>query len=82
MNPSSPWKNRIIGFGWIQDVIVNRRTASEWGPEQNRAVILDGHDRVKLALKKGEPSVPVKYVDLSPRDTKSSGVKSDRRKQT
>src|SRR6478752_7529241 len=42
-------------IGWIQDVIVNRRTGH----------IVDGHLRVELALKKSEPKIPVKYIDVS-----------------
>lgn len=42
-------------IGWIQDVIVNERTG----------FLIDGHLRVALALKRKEPTVPVKYVDLS-----------------
>lgn len=42
--------------GWVQDVIVNRRTGH----------IVDGHLRVSLAISREEPMVPVKYVDLSP----------------
>ena len=44
--------------GWVSDVIVNRRTG----------YVVDGHLRVALAITKGEPSVPVKYVDLSPEE--------------
>lgn len=40
--------------GWIQNVIVNRRTGH----------MIDGHLRVSLAISRGEPSVPVVYVDL------------------
>lgn len=43
-------------IGWVQDVIVNRQTGH----------VVDGHLRVALALKKGERSIPVKYVDLTP----------------
>src|SRR3972149_2850929 len=42
--------------GWVQDVIVNRRTG----------YIVDGHLRVSLAISRAEPTIPVKYVDLSP----------------
>jgi len=42
-------------IGWIQDVIVNERTGR----------LIDGHLRVELAIKRGEKTVPVKYVDLS-----------------
>ena len=41
--------------GWVQDVIVNSKTNT----------LIDGHLRVKLALRKGETSIPVKYVDLT-----------------
>lgn len=40
--------------GWVQEVIVNKRTG----------VLVDGHARVEIAAARGE-SVPVKYVDLS-----------------
>lgn len=42
-------------IGWLQDVIVNRTTEH----------VVDGHLRVELALRKGEPTVPVKYVELT-----------------
>lgn len=41
--------------GWVAQVLVNRRTGH----------VVDGHLRVELALSRGEPSVPVLYVDLS-----------------
>lgn len=41
--------------GWVQSVVVNRRTGS----------IVDGHLRVSLALQNGQPTVPVVWVDLS-----------------
>lgn len=41
--------------GWVQQVIVNKRTGN----------MIDGHLRVKLALRREEPFVPVVYVDLS-----------------
>lgn len=41
--------------GWVQNCVVNRRTG----------YIVDGHLRVALAIRRGEPSVPVVYVDLS-----------------
>ncbi|MFA5569615.1 MAG: phosphoadenosine phosphosulfate reductase family protein [Trueperaceae bacterium] len=47
---------RVISeVGWIQRVIVNRRTGR----------MLDGHCRVELALERDELSVPVLYVDIS-----------------
>lgn len=54
-------------IGWIQDVIVNRRTSDEWEPgKRNVEVVLDGHMRIMLALRRDEQTVPVKYVDLGP----------------
>jgi len=44
--------------GWVQEVIVNRRTGH----------LVDGHLRVTLALRRDEPSIPVKYVDLDERE--------------
>ena len=41
--------------GWVQDVIVNRRTG----------LVVDGHLRLSLALQRGEAEIPVVYVDLS-----------------
>ena len=41
--------------GWIQNVIVNRTTQH----------VLDGHLRITLAMRHGEPTVPVTYVELS-----------------
>lgn len=41
--------------GWVQDVIVNKRTGH----------IVDGHLRVELALTREETTIPVVYVDLS-----------------
>ncbi len=54
-------------IGWIDDVIVNVRSGEEW-PDGERGVqtMVDGHLRVTLALRNGEPQVPVKYVDLTP----------------
>jgi len=40
--------------GWVQTVIVNRSSGH----------LVDGHLRVALALDRGEPTVPVSYVEL------------------
>ena len=60
-------KGALEEVGWIQDIIVNLRTSEEWGTDQGVETLVDGHLRVKLALRHGQPSVPVKYVDLSPK---------------
>jgi hypothetical protein len=41
--------------GWVQQVMVNRTTGH----------VVDGHARVEEAISRGEPSVPVLYVELS-----------------
>jgi hypothetical protein len=46
----------LDAVGWVQQVLVNRRTG----------FVVDGHARVALALSRGEPTVPVLYVDLEP----------------
>ena len=47
----------LAEVGWVQDVIVNKRTGN----------ILNGHLRVDIARSKGE-KVPTVYVDLSPEE--------------
>lgn len=44
----------LVEIGWVADVVVNARTGR----------IVDGHLRVELAASRGEPTVPVTYVDL------------------
>ena len=46
----------LDAVGWVQQVLVNRRTG----------FVVDGHARVALALSRHEPTVPVLYVDLAP----------------
>lgn len=43
-------------IGWIDEVIVNQETGH----------VVNGHLRVALAISKGEPLVPVRYVSLTP----------------
>jgi len=47
-------------IGWVDDVIVNRTTGH----------VIDGHLRVELAISRKEPTVPVKYVELSEAEEK------------
>jgi len=61
-------KGTLEVVGWIQDIIVNKRTSLEWGADQNVETVLDGHLRVTLALRHSQPSVPIKYVDLTPNE--------------
>lgn len=53
--------------GWIQDVIVNKRTSDAWGRDRGIETVVDGHLRVALAISRSE-QVPVKYVDLTPEE--------------
>lgn len=46
----------ISEVGWISPVVVNRTTAH----------VLDGHARIGLAISRGEPTVPIAYVEISP----------------
>lgn len=47
---------RVLGeVGWVQRVVVSKRTGR----------LLDGHLRVERAQQRGEPSVPVLYVDVT-----------------
>jgi hypothetical protein len=44
--------------GWVAQVLINRRTGR----------LIDGHLRVDLAKQRKEKSIPVVYVDLSPKE--------------
>jgi hypothetical protein len=65
---SAQTEGSLDELGWVKSVTVNKRTSSAWGP-QDRGVetLLDGHDRIKLALRRGDDTpVPLEYVDLDP----------------
>lgn len=51
-------RDTLDTLGWVQEIIVNEQTG----------VMLDGHLRLELALRKKETSVPVKYVSLTPEE--------------
>lgn len=53
-------------LGWVKSVTVNVRTAESWAAgDRGVNTLLDGHERVTLALGKGEETlVPIEYVDL------------------
>ncbi len=48
-------RGSLSEVGWVAQVMVNQRTG----------YVVDGHARIEEALSRGEPSVPVLYVDLS-----------------
>lgn len=54
-NQRAALRAALSGIGWVQQVIVNRQTG----------LLIDGHARVEEALRAGEESVPVVYVDLT-----------------
>lgn len=59
----------LAAVGFVQGVIVNRRSSPAWGSQQHVETIVDGHLRVLLALDQGEETpVPVVYVDLEPEE--------------
>jgi DNA modification methylase len=57
-NQRNALRGSLDTVGWVQQVMVNRRTG----------FVVDGHARVEEALSRGEASVPVLYVDLSPEE--------------
>lgn len=59
----------LDSVGWVQDVIVNRRTDESWGVNQHVETMIDGHLRVMLALREGdEVAIPLTYIDLAPQE--------------
>lgn len=54
--------------GIVQSVIVNRRSDPSWGASQGVETLVDGHLRVTLADRAGEKTIPVVYVDLTPKE--------------
>jgi DNA methylase len=44
--------------GWVAQILVNRTTGH----------VVDGHARVEEAIRRGEPTVPVVYVELTPEE--------------
>lgn len=48
-------RGSLDSVGWVQQVMVNRVTGH----------VVDGHARVEEALSRGEPAVPVLYVELT-----------------
>ena len=66
MNQQRALGGVLDDVGWVQNVIVNRRSDPSWGRDQNIETMVDGHLRVSLALSRGEQTlVPVTYVDLT-----------------
>ncbi len=55
-NQRAALRGSLDTVGWVQQVLVNQRSG----------FVVDGHARVALAVTRGEPTVPVLYVDLDP----------------
>lgn len=55
LNQQNALKGVLDEVGWVQEVIVNKRTGN----------LIDGHLRCQLAAREGAKTIPVKYVDLS-----------------
>lgn len=51
-------KTILDTVGYVVPVLVNQRTGH----------VVDGHLRVALAISKGQPTIPVNYVDLTPEE--------------
>lgn len=59
----------LNAVGFVQTVIVNRRTSKAWGDRRGVETMVDGHLRVQLALSRGEDTeVPYVAVDLEPEE--------------
>jgi len=55
MNQQNALKGVLEEIGWVQQVIVNKRTGN----------LIDGHLRCQLAAREGNDTIPVVYVDVS-----------------
>ncbi len=55
MGQQNALKGVLEEIGWVQQVIVNKRTGN----------LVDGHLRCQLAMREGNKSIPVLYVDIS-----------------
>lgn len=57
----------LEGVGIVQNILVNRRSSDLWPlGERDVETLVDGHLRVILALRSGQPEIPVTYLDLTP----------------
>jgi len=55
LNQQNALKGVLEEVGWVQQVIVNKRTGN----------LIDGHLRCQLAAREGAQTIPVVYVDVS-----------------
>jgi hypothetical protein len=55
-------EDSLESIGWIQKPVVNKKTGH----------LIDGHLRVAAALERGEASIPVSYVELTPTEERAA----------
>lgn len=55
LNQQNALKGVLEEVGWVQQVIVNKRTGN----------LVDGHLRCQLAAREGATTIPVVYIDVS-----------------
>ncbi len=54
-------------IGLVQNIIINKRTSEQWAPgDRHVETLIDGEARTLLALREGQSTLPVTYVDLTP----------------
>jgi hypothetical protein len=67
MSQQEEMRGILETIGVIQNIIINKRTSDAW-PVGDRGVetMIDGHMRIALAMRHGQQTLPVTYVDLDP----------------
>lgn len=68
-----PQQDALLGsvesVGIVANIMVNKRTSDTWPEgERNVETLVDGHLRVALAMRQGQATLPVTYVDLTPKE--------------
>ena len=57
----------LTEIGLVQNIIINKRTSEQWAPgDRHVETLIDGEARTLLALREGQLTLPVTYVDLTP----------------
>ncbi len=59
----------VESVGIVANIMINKRTSEAWPEgERNVETLVDGHLRVALAMRQGQATLPVTYVDLTPKE--------------